>query len=63
MDSGNGGRHNHMAQGAEAISVGWVVAGVGSIQVYSNPFRERKWVAGATERCYNNKRLMVGGAV
>ena len=29
----------------------------------SDPRRERRWGSGATERCYDNKRLLMGGVL
>ena len=53
MDAGNGGRRRHAARGADASGGGWRVAGVGNVQVDGAPHRGRRWVEGATERCYN----------
>ena len=38
------------------------MVGVGNIQVDGVPFRERRWVAGVTERCGNEERLLMGGS-
>ena len=40
---------------------GWRVAGVGDIQVDGVLHQERRWGAGAMERCYDDKRLLMGG--
>ena len=36
------------------------MVGVGNIQVDGVPFRERRWVAGVTERCGDNNRYSWG---
>ena len=58
---GNSGRCRHAAQGAETSGGGCQVVGVGDIQVDGTSLWERRWVAGATARCYDNKRLLMGG--
>ena len=38
------------------------MTGVGEFQVSGVPLQERRWGAGATEKCYNNERLLMGGS-
>ena len=37
------------------------MAGVGEVQVDGAPHRERRGGEGATKRCYDEKRLLMGG--
>ena len=37
------------------------MAGVGDIQVDGVSRQERRWGEGATERCYDDKQILVGG--
>ena len=60
-DTGNGDRRRHAARGAETSGGGWRVAGVGNVQVEGVPRWERRWGAGVTERCYDEKRILMGG--
>ena len=61
MDAVNGGRVRQAAQGADSSGGGQREEGVVNVQVYGTPHQDRTWVAGETERCYNNKRLLMGG--
>ena len=41
----------------------WWVAGMGDVQVDGEPRQERRWVAGMTEKCCDNERLLMGEGV
>ena len=56
----NDSRCRHAAQGAETNGRGWWGLGVDDVQVDCVPLQERMWGAGETERCYDNKRLLIG---
>ena len=49
-DMVNGGRHRNAVQVAASSGRGWKVAGVDDIQVEDVSRRERRWVAGETDR-------------
>ena len=49
------GRCTHAARDAEMNNRGWRGAGVEDVQVDGVLSWERKWRAGETERCYDNK--------
>ena len=50
-----------MALGEETSSRGWRGSGVDNVQVDGVPRRERKWVSGDTEGCYDKNWLLMGG--
>ena len=56
----NNGRFRNAAPGAETSGRGWMGAGLDAVQVDGVPLRERRWGTGETERCYDNKRLLMG---
>ena len=60
--TGHGGRLRHAAWGVETSGGSRQVAGVGDIQVDGAPQREGRWVAGVTERCGNEERILMGGS-
>ena len=53
----------HRAQRRVAEAGGWWVVGVGNVQMDSTPLWEKRWVAGAIYKFYNDERLLVGGLV
>ena len=58
---GNGIRRRHVTQGAETSGGRWWVAGVGDVQVNGATRRKRRWGEGVTDRCGDDKRLLMGG--
>ena len=50
-----------MTRGTETSCKRWRGANVEDVQVGGVPRQERRWGAGETQRCYNEKRLLVGG--
>ena len=54
--SGRRGRRRHVVRGAGTSGGGWRVVGTGDVQVDVVMFRERRWGAGMTERCYDKNR-------
>ena len=56
-----GGTYRHVALGAETSGRSWRVAGVCNVQADGTLIQERGWVVIVTERCGNNKLLLMGG--
>ena len=57
----NGSRRRYTAQGADTSGGRWWVAGVGDVQVNGATRRKRRWGEGVTDRCGDDKRLLMGG--